>query len=483
MTTDLERAVARFGPTVDWHLEPETEPEGNPYDCAATVVFTDEATGEVRTTGLYWDGAGAWAFRFAPTREGRWTFAGRDLPAGLPAFEGRVTVGPPDTISGNAFVTARGNRWAWQATGQVLAPQWVMYRQPDDLAAHIDAIPDDIETFLTRHGFHGFHVPVFCRWLDIDKQAHTEFEDPDPNPDPRTFAVLETLIRQVHQAGGMVHFWMWGDNDANHRQTPMRDDWGGINGRVDRRLQRYLAARLGPLPGWTLGYGYDLEHWVSEEELAAWHRHLSGLLGWPHLLGARAGSPGRDGRIAQICDGLDYAGYTQFRPTPGDYRALMEANPQRPVLSEDRFRIRDSETHAAKDYDQTMTRRGLWHSWMVGGMGNIWGCFVGHSEARGMSLPYPDAGVLLTCRRFFEDRFTIDLEPDPDRPAGAALRSTDGRYWLLYAEDAGEIELSGVPEGPAVAVDTCQPYKELPVTLNGDSWQAPHVSDWALAIG
>ncbi|MAG93645.1 MAG: hypothetical protein CMJ48_07840, partial [Planctomycetaceae bacterium] len=40
---------------------------------------------------------------------------------------------------------------------------------------------------------------------------------------------------------------------------------------------------------------------------------------------------------------------------------------------EDRFRIRHSKTYADKDYTMEMTRRGLWHSTMAGGVANIWG--------------------------------------------------------------------------------------------------------------
>ena len=53
---------------------------------------------------------------------------------------------------------------------------------------------------------------------------------------------LELLITKVHAAGGLVHIWAWGDEAR--RWTPVR--WGK-NGKVDKRLQRYIAARLGPL--------------------------------------------------------------------------------------------------------------------------------------------------------------------------------------------------------------------------------------------
>ena len=63
-----------------------------------------------------------------------------------------------------------------------------------------------------------------------------------PRPDLRTFDALELLIRKTNAAGGIVHIWAWGDE--SRRQTPIR--LGGKNGPADRRLQRYIAARLGP---------------------------------------------------------------------------------------------------------------------------------------------------------------------------------------------------------------------------------------------
>jgi len=51
-------------------------------------------------------------------------------------------------------------------------------------------------------------------------------------------------------AGWGAHpLWAWGDEQR--RMTPKR--WG-INGKVDRRLQRYICARLGPLPGWSIAF-------------------------------------------------------------------------------------------------------------------------------------------------------------------------------------------------------------------------------------
>ena len=106
------------------------------------------------------------------------------------------------------------------------------------------------------------------------------------------------------------HLWTWGDEQRN--MTPAR--WG-INGNVDKRLQRYIGARLGPLPGWTMGYGFDLDEWVKVSELDVWRDYMHDHLGWPHLLGGRPAGPNR---------GTDHSQYGRWNG-PLDY-----ANPTGP---------------------------------------------------------------------------------------------------------------------------------------------------------
>ena len=49
-------------------------------------------------------------------------------------------------------------------------------------------------------------------------------------------------------------------------------------------------------------------------------------------------------------------------------------HPGIPTFFEDRFRVRTGTYYRDfKDYDEPMTRRGLWHSTLAGGAANIWG--------------------------------------------------------------------------------------------------------------
>jgi hypothetical protein len=126
--------------------------------------------------------------------------------------------------------------------------------------------------------------------------------------------------------------------------------------------------------------------WVSGDELTDWHSYMHERFGWPHLLGARAGK----NRLDQLSETLDYSSYEQHKPDYEKYVETIEARPCKPPFSEDRFRIR--EPPQSKDYTMEMTRRGLWHSAMAGGVANIWGNLVaaaGANDGSASSAPAP----------------------------------------------------------------------------------------------
>lgn len=167
-------------------------------------------------------------------------------------------------------------------------PQLVMYGNPSNFYNNPAKIDSDIQTFIVGHGFNGFHVSVYCRWFDLDKEDCVSTVGSNPNIDPRTFDALEDLITKTYAAGGMVHIWMWGDGNNN---PSVRLDWGGLNGSVEMNLLQEIANRLGPLPGWTMGYGFDVTEWSSETEATVWHDSLQSFFPQAHSLGARADGP------------------------------------------------------------------------------------------------------------------------------------------------------------------------------------------------
>ncbi len=469
-------------PTLEWSFD-DPSVEGNPFDRVATVTFVHDDTGASHTTEMFYAGETAWNVRFTGTVAGMWHWTSESDDGDLDGLSGSIWI--DDNPGTNGFVVTRDHQWVWSGTERAFVPQLVMLPGPHYYYGDWDWIDDAIQTYLVEHGFSGFHVPVFCRWADLEHEACDEVAGPDP--DGRTFEALEILIRKTHAAGGMVHLWAWGDEQQG--TTPAL--WG-LNGDEDRRIQRYIAARLGPLPGWTLGYGYDLDEWTTETDLNTWHANLHQLLGWPHLLGGRSAGPndGTDHSGQQIYEGLDYSGYEHHRPDYDVYVAAIDARPGKPTFSEDRFRVRD--THD-KDYTEEMTRRGLYHSTFAGGVANIWGYLLdggaGGDPVQGLSHAYPHPEWIHTSATFFADRFVLDMVRCNESTEGPCLRTDDHAGYLLYAEDAASITFDTSAMGadaPAVAIDTLLPYAEIdigPLPAQAQAWSAPYVSDWVLAIG
>jgi len=334
------------------------------------------------------------------------------------------------------------------------------------------------------------HVPTDCCTVDGISSAISWAKNnliTSEEYTPRRGDPTGEIIAKVYAAGGMVHIWAWGDHQ---RHLTPRDLDGGINGLVDRRLQRYIAARLGPIPGWTIGYGFDLWEWVDGDELTQWHHYMHDHFGWRHLLGARASQ----NTLAQLSEALDYSGYEQHRPDYAKYVETIDTRPDKPSFSEDRFRIRNQ--GRPKDYTAEETRRGLWHSTMAGGVANIWGNLLppdGKKGATPDALAYPNKDQIKTYFIFFNDkgRFVRGLQRANELSADdntRVLRSGHERY-IFYRQDAASIhmDLSAIAApAPAVAVDTKKPYDEIPIgplAPEAHLWQAPYTSDWAIAVG
>ena len=456
---------------------------GNPYDLLASATFVHAATGEHRTTEMFYAGGSTWKFRFTPTRSGQWTYATSSSDSDLNGLTGSVTVEPAEDDE-YGFVSNEGKTWirprGASGASAAFVPQFVMYAHPAAFYNNPGKIDADIQTFFVQHGFNGFHTGASCRWFDLDHDTYDDIPSMDPNPDPRTFEALELLINKVHAAGGVVHLWAWGD-ESRH-MTPIK--WG-INGAVDKRLQRYIAARLGPLPGWTMGYGFDLWEWVQGSQLTEWHDYLQQKFGWKHMLGARNY---RLDEWTQLSEALDYSSYEQWRPDYNKYVQTIEDRPSKPSFSEDRFRVRDPSPYPEKDYNELDTRRGLWHSTMAGGVANIWGYLI-NSPADGGSAPYPHPEWSRTYASFFSERFLLGMVRDNAITNGVCLRTPDLRNFLFYREGANSVylNLSTMPsEQPAVAVDTTLPYEEISLGVlqpGQHTWTAPRVSDWAIAVG
>jgi len=466
------RSTAKLWEPVTWTFRNPTC-SGNPFDLLTKVAFTHTATGQKIRTELFYDGSDNWKLRFTGPQTGRWSFATESADPELNGLKGQIEIQSNPGIPG--FITNYGGKWGRLGIDQAFVPQYVMYSDLPTFYRNPDRIDADISKFFIEHGFNGFHIAVLCRWFDFDKLRSNEISSASPNPDPRTFEALELLIRKVHAACGVVHIWAWGDEQR--RMTPKK--WG-INGEIDRRLQRYICARLGPLPGWSMGYGFDLQEWVNQSDLSKWHEYMHRHLGWFHFLGGRAPD------LTQVYSGLDYSSYQQHRPDYDMYVKAIEQYPDKPAFLEDRFRVRTN-VYPEKDYDFDMTRRGLWHSTMAGGAANIWGNLL-NPRPDGMSHTYPNKNQILTWARFWKNRFQKELVRDNGLTDGVCLK-VPGKQLVFYKENTVSIkmdlsELRGAIKG--IAVDTCRDYKEI--ELNGlkaeagQIFKAPASSDWSVTV-
>lgn len=485
----------QWSPFLQWTVVNPTW-SGNAFDVRATAEFTHHPSGDTRRTGMFFIGGKTWAFRFTGTRTGKWLFVTSSEDEDLRGHTGKVLILPNPRADAHGFLRKFGNKWGWEGTENVIVPQLVMWdyivgsSNPRMFHNKPDLVKRKIEQFIVDHGFDGFHVPVIGgRWFDFDATSD-RVESTMADPAIPTFEALELLITKTHKAGGLVHIWLWGDHSRS--QTP-KSLTGGMGGVIDERLQRYIAARLGPVPGWSMGYGFDLDEWVSASQVKAWRDSIHGHMGWSHFLGGRPVGPNHGTDHADNVawnKGLDYSSYEHHRPTYEVYLAALKAIPGQPVMSEDRFRIRSVGRYRMKDYSEELTRRGLYHSTMAGGVANIWGIHPDHSP----DGVYSNKEQIKTYSVFFygKDRFLADMVP-----ANQMSADTDTRILLsrrtqslsLYRETAATIHVDltdMLGPQPVVAVDTKKPYREIDLgdlQPEAQTIRLPMVSDWVLAVG
>ena len=476
---------------VEWSIESAPN-SGNPFDVLATTTFKHKDSDRKCTTEMFYDGQGAWRFRFAPIRKGKWIFkTASDVPA-LDGYAGSVTVTENPDSNVNSLLTHAGNKYAVQVRdetdlrGYLFNVYMGRVRQP----AFLDEFGSDLEQVKKKalaclaearaNGFEIIFIHVNNNWFKFGVRQHNQHNS--ENPDPVSFTVLETIIRTIQQAGGRVHIWAWGDE--SRKWTPIGAP-GGINGAADRRLQRYIAARLGPLPGWTMGYGFDLHEWASTRQLNAWAKFLHEHFGWQHLLCARGH------RLEGASNIHSYDGFGRNVPLkttshgPKDYQEIVEdlgGDAARPHLYEERH----SYKREGFDLDMDGTRRLLWWESMAGGMGGFFGFYPDSPH------PYPKPEQLRTHYTFWhtKNRFKLDMQrANTLSREGQVLSVSSNTHYIFYGENISSMgmDLSDMKDAqPAVAVDTKKEYHEIEVgTLSAQKhvWTAPYRSDWVLAVG
>ncbi|MEO1622191.1 MAG: hypothetical protein AAFU53_14320 [Cyanobacteria bacterium J06632_3] len=417
----------------------ETRPVWECYEISVALqphetVEIEHESGEQHRVLTFSDN-GETKFRFTPSQTGTWRFSTGDTLT--------INAERPDYAKG--FMIAQGNKWARSATGKAFVPQFVMYDKPD-LEAGLDE-------FVEGHGFTGFHITNLRDFLD--------------NP-----AYFEAAILKTYRRGGATHFWIWGD--ASRNQSPGRYD-------VDvAQLYTEIAARLLPLPGWSVGYGFDLFEWASAEELEDFQARMHAASSYRHMMSGR----GHKNQYREISSNLDYASWEWHQPSYEDYREHLERANGRPAFSEDRFRIRVPSRYPEKDYNPDLTIDGLWDSAIAGGIANIWGH---QPKDKQFSEPYPNKAAIKTYSTFIDKTFTASMEPDNSLISSGHCLRDQASAAICYAKNTNTVELNLNRFGngvSAIAVNTQAPYSEvnLTITPTNNNIQLPQTSTWAFHI-
>jgi hypothetical protein len=486
----LNQTGTLWAPYLEWSLNNPSW-SGNPFDVVATVTFLHQGSGETRLTEMFYAGGTTWKFRFTGTRTGLWTFTTSSSDSDLNSHSGNITITPNPNHDIKGFLVRSGNKFAQQVgeNGELIGviynvwqggnfPNGVhnWYNNPN----LINDLNNGINNYVIPHGATALYSTVVAnRWFNLETQQWDQHDKREP--DLRTFEALENAITHLHTQGIHLHIWAWGDEDR--RQTPIGA--GGINGTADRRVQRYIAARLGPLPGWAMNYGYDLGEWVSESQLDSWASYMNERMGWPHLLFSR-------GYATQNMTGRSYSsngpgspvGAIQTSPNgPASFSEVVshiDSDANRPHLFEERF-IYLREMAGGPPWTMDRTRRVMWWNAMAGGVGAFWGVWDGPI--------YPNPEQMRTHARFWDNRFHLDMTRANHLTDGAALKTPSNDLFIFYKENTNSIimNLSGMSGyRQAVAIDTKLAYSEIAIGSLGPSdqtWTAPFTSDWAVAVG
>jgi hypothetical protein len=476
---------------VEWQVE-SPHRVVNPFDIKATIIFSHEDSGRRHTTQMFYNGLKKWRFRFVGTQAGQWRFVSSSKIPQLDGLTGviRVRRNPNPQIKG--FLRNVGNKFAVQVkeASDLQAYLFNVYMSRVKHLTFLDEFSKDLTEVEKQtadyfadakaNGFEVIFIHVNNNWFNFGVREHHRHTR--QNPDPAAFAVLEKIITTVHKLGGRVHIWAWGDE--SRKWTP-KGVPGGINGEVDRRLQRYITARLGPIPGWTMGYGFDLHEWTNVEQLNTWAAYLHEHFGWQHLLCAR-------GHVLKGPHNINsYDGFGRNVPLktsshgPANYAEILadlNGDKNKPHFYEERHSYKRS----GFKLDMDGTRRLLWWETMAGGMGGFFGFYPDSPH------PYPNPEQLRTHNTFWHEniRFLLDMQPvNMSVDNIYVLRSASKRYYIFYKEDASFVRLNLIDASaqlPAVAIDTKKAYREIDLGMlenQNQQWKAPYRSDWAIAVG
>ena len=482
----MDRTGTLWWPYLEWSLD-NADHSGNPFDVRASATFTHTESGEQRKTGMFYDGGTTWRFRFTGTRTGEWTFTTSSDDPQLNGRTGTVTIEPNPDPDVYGFMTHVGNKWARFKGNDGAVETFVPHYRMTQLGikhpaewdrAHLD---DQLRMAVDHEGFNGIFVWVAGMFVDADARSYEGAETKDP--DIVTFRALERLLKAAHQRDARVHFWYRGDRG----QDPV-SLFGEKGARTEgeQRLLRYLGARLGPIPGWVMGYGYDLvpqmfssgtrmedvaDYYHTTEDLSGWGEYLREHMGWRHYLGAR--DQGKNITYT-LWPGADW--YSR-----GNWEHAIEYDIVKDIVNSDARKphAMDERWWLSRLGSEKGILQNLWICNMAGGVSGI----VGSGGDR-QGAPFKNEEMFKTFFTFWKTRFLPSMTPESEN----LLTSTDNRHRIYYVQGRSSVtmDLSDFEgELQAVAVDALAPYREIRVEVRKASttWKAPHSSNWAVAVG
>ena len=508
----------------EWTLV-NTSWTGNPFDVIATVTFVHSGTGLQHKTQMFYAGDNQWKFRFTGTRTGAWSFSTFSSDPELDGQTGSVIVAPRSDSSLKGFLTNVGNKYAIMEQDidhlagyvyQVFMNQQdyeQQYKHSSRILGHPSRVGliADYWNNTRDNGFDIYFFAVFYSWFRMGALSIDDFtSDTDPDldePDLALFDTLELAIRHAHERGGRTHIWAWGDNDR--RQTPNHLG-GGMRGIRHQRLMRYIAARLGPLPGWTMSFGFDtVEMPDAEMEAAWWASELNRMMGWPHMLMSRGWQNESFGANSYAGFGGSPYDLETTDKGPVDFHEIrqdLDAQTDKPSIYEERHTYNRWQCWPGNVSDpdrlnETGSRRLIWWQAMAGGMGGFFGHFSTRFNIFGPFLADGPCGYhpeslkrsFRAHREFWRDgRLKLSMSPDNCRVTGTdayCLASADSKHFIFFAEDtnAMTVDLRSMRgRQRVVAVDTRADYgeKEIGSLMAGiHKIRLDTTSDWVIAVG
>ena len=493
------KSSTMWAPYIEWSIENKTY-SGNPFDIIAKVRIKHQKSGKEHTTEMFYSGNDIWKFRFTGTEIGKWYFITESNDLDLNGKTGSIKIKKNNNSDIKGFLTHSNNQYSiWTGNKPVLsAYRYMVYMNgiyfssfdsklgsmtfsDSPLLKFHDSIK--INSYLNDAKTNSFEI-IFLHpgyphvWTDGSTISNGE------NPRFKTFEILEKAIIQAHQRGMRIHLWMWGDQARKATPIPLED---GINGTIDKRLQRYIAARLGPLPGWSMGYGFDLHEWTNQENLNEWASYLHSHFGWEHLLSAR-GFVLKEGNNINSYDGFgrNVPLHTTTHGPKGYLEVLedMNSDTRLPHLYEERH----SYLRGGFKLDMDGTRRLIWWEMMAGGMGGWFGFYPSKSKAYQGGYPYPKPAQFRTAKQFWDKFYLLSMKPE-FIDGNCVLSSSNDQQMILYAEDTDEVKLDLSTFGGnlnGVAIDTKKEYQEIVINKlerKDNSWKSPYKSDWVIVLG